>query len=145
MVPDSFAGGITLTSAPRVVPVGSGSTAYGAADQVQAILAWRSDAIERAEALSTELDAADADLALLQAEVESERAALDALRTANRTEEYNARVSGYNALVAEFNAAVADRNARADRYNTYAEVDRLVVEGLDDRPGTYARVAAIME
>mgnify|MGYP001142143288 FL=1 len=140
MVPDSFAGGITLESDPRVIPIGSGDVRFGAADQVDAILEARTRALASAEDLAAEIRAADAALATLEGEVTSERARLDGLRNSGQTSAYNASVDAYNALVAEYNTAIAERNALAGQYNALSEIDRLVVNGLDDRTGTYARV-----
>lgn len=144
MVPDSFAGGITLTSTPRVFRIDGGTRGYGAGDQVRAILEGRRRAIEAGTSLAREIDAADAELSSLEGRVNATRAELDALRSAGRIAEYNARIDAYNALVSTYNTTAAARNALADRYNAMTEVDRLVVEGLDDRAGTYAEVTAAM-
>ena len=144
MVPDSFAGGITLTSTPRVFRIDGGTRGYGAGDQVAAILEGRRRTIETGMALAREVEAADAELVALEGRVSAARAELDALRAAGRIAEYNARVDAYNALVSSYNTAAAARNALADRYNAMTAVDRLVVEGLDDRPGTYAAVTAAL-
>lgn len=142
MVPDSFAGGITLASEPRVFRIGSGTTPYTAGVQVREILDSRARAIARAEALVAEIAAADAELASLAAQVTASQAELDSLQAARRISEYNARVPGHNALVDQYNAAADRRNALADEHNALAELDRIIVDGLDDRTGVYAAVAA---
>jgi hypothetical protein len=144
MVPDSFAGGITLKSQPRVIRIGNGTTGYGAAGQVRAILDSRQRALDAARELAQQVTDADARLRELELEVNTERARLDALRAEGRIDEYNAGVGDYNELVSRYNAAANERNELAERYNAMTEVDRAVVQGLDDRPGTYARVTGAM-
>lgn len=140
MVPDEFADGVTLESTPRVLRINSGTLAYAAGAQVRAILDKRASAVALAAELEPQLDVADTDLNALETRVNAQRAELQALRDSGRIAEYNARVDDFNALVAGFNAAVADRNALAARLTAAANVERAVLQGLTDRPGTYARV-----
>lgn len=140
MVPDSLTGDLTLTSEPRVFRIGTGTTAYTAGGQVRAILDGRSRAIAEAGDLVARIEAADAGLAALQSDVEAMQSTMDGLKTARDTAGYNALVPEYNALVDRYNTAADERNALAAQHNVFAEVDRLIVEGLDDRPGTYAAV-----
>lgn len=145
MVPDSFGSGVVLTSEPRVFGVDGGSRAYTAGDEVRAILDGRAEAIARATELASEIEAADVRLAQLQSDLTTAQSELDALRSGGRTAEYNARVPEYNALVDGYNAAADERNALADAHNALADLDRLIVEGLTDRPGTYAAVIAALQ
>ncbi|MDP2299511.1 MAG: hypothetical protein U1E08_01075 [Coriobacteriia bacterium] len=145
MVPDSFAGGITLTSTPRVFRIDGGTAAFGAGAQVAAILDGRAQAIAAGQALASEVEAADSALAELERQVAAARAELDNLKSAGMIAEYNARIDAYNALVGSYNTAASARNALAERYNALSEVDRLVVDGLDDRVGTYQRVMAALD
>lgn len=140
MVPDNLTGDLTLTSEPRVFRIGSGTTAYTAGGDVRAILEGRSRAVTQAGDLVASIEAADAELATLKSDLDAMQAELSSLKSARDTEGYNALVPRYNALVEQFNAAADARNALAAQHNVFAEVDRLIVEGLDDRPGTYAAV-----
>lgn len=140
MVPDSLTGDLTLTSEPRVFRIGAGSTAYTAGDDVRAILDGRSRAIAEAGDLVAEIEAADAELDTLKSDLDAMQAQMNSLKSVRNTAEYNALVPEYNALVERYNAAADERNALAAQHNVFAEVDRLIVEGLDDRPGTYAAV-----
>jgi hypothetical protein len=142
MVPDSFAGGITLTSEPRVFRIGSGTTPYTAGAQVREILDERARAIARADALVAEIAAADAGITSLAAQVSASASELESLQNAGRIAEYNSRVPGHNYLVEQYNDAVARRNALVDEHNALAELDRIIVQGLDDRAGVYAAVTA---
>ncbi len=143
MVPDELAGGITLSSQPRVFHLG-GTTPYGSGSQVRRILDGREEAIARAGALEAEIAQADAELASLEAEVRQTRSTLDQLRSSGRISEYNALVDPYNALIADYNAVTERRNGLADRFNALAVLDRAIVDGLNDRPGTYAKVVATL-
>ncbi len=144
MVPDSLAGGITLTSEPRVFKIGDGTAAYTAGAEVKAILDGRTRAVAEAEALAARITQADAELAAMQAELSATQAEMDRLKAAKRTSEYNALVPSYNALVETYNALADNRNALADEHNALAELDQLIVDGLSDRPGTYAAVVAAL-
>lgn len=144
MVPDSLAGGITLTSEPRVFKIGEGTTAYTAGAEVKAILDGRARAVAEAEALAARITQADADLAAMQTKLTNLQAEMDSLKAAKRLSEYNALVPTYNALVEDYNTTADNRNALADEHNALAEVDRLIVNGLADRPGTYAAVMAAL-
>jgi hypothetical protein len=144
MVPDEFAGGLTLTSTPRVFRIGEGTRPFTAADEVRAILEGRERIIETALALADELTAADAELTALQQEVADARSELESLQAAGDAAAYNERVAPYNRLVDRYNAAAAARNDLAERYNRLTELERAIVEGLDDRAGTYALVAAAL-
>ncbi|MBN1192092.1 MAG: hypothetical protein JXA36_00140 [Coriobacteriia bacterium] len=145
MVPDEFAGGITLSSEPRVFRIGSGTTPYAAGAQVAAILDARERALAQAEDLTDEIAAADAELSVLAAEVSASDARLSALKSAGRIDEYNALIPEHNELVRRYNSAAEDRNELADRYNVLAGIDSLVVNGLDDRAGTYAAITAAID
>lgn len=145
MVPDSFADGVTLSSTPRVLGLSGGAARYTSGDQVRAILESRQRAIDTALGLADDIERADAELSRLESEVRSARSELEALQASGRIAEYNARVGAYNALVDRYNAAAGERNALAERYNAMTEVDRIVVEGLADRVGTYARVVGMLQ
>jgi hypothetical protein len=142
MVPETLAGGTVLESAPRLFAVGTGTRAYTAGDEVRAILDARERAIADAEAMSSRIGTADAALQALETETRSAGAELESLRAAGRIGEYNAAVPEYNALVERYNAAARERNDLAAQYNALAEFEQLIVEGLDDRAGTYAAVAS---
>lgn len=145
MVPEGLAGGLTLSSEPRMFKIGDGTAAFTAGDEVRRILDGRAQAITEAEALAGEISTADAELAALQAELTAVQSELSTLRSSKRTSEYNALVPEYNTLVDRYNAAAEHRNALAARHNELAELDRAIVEGLDNRVGAYAAVSAALE
>jgi hypothetical protein len=145
MVPDELADGSTIFSEPRVFRLDGGTIAYTAGDQVAAILSARERAIAEAGAITADIATADAELEVIKAEVAAVKAELDALLAAGRIGEYNALVGTYNELAEEYNDAVRARNALAERYNRMAEIERIIFEGLSDRPGTYAAVAGAFD
>ncbi len=145
MVPDSLSGDLTLTSEPRVFRIGSGATAYTAGGDVRTILEGRNRAIAEAAGLVASIEAADAELATMQSELDAMQSEMASLKASGNTAEYNALVPRFNALVERYNTAADARNALAAKHNVFAEVDRLIVEGLDDRPGTYAAVTSALD
>jgi len=142
MEPEEVGGGGTLRSEPRVFRIGSGTTPYTADDEVQIILDARERAIAEAERLVLLIEEADASLSSLESETAAFRKELDQLKAAGDITAYNAAVPAYNELVQRYNAAVADRNELVARHNEYAELERVIVEGLDDRSGVSAAVTA---
>jgi len=142
-VPDTLAGGITLTSVPRVFGIDGGTTAYTAGAQVAGILEARNRAISEASGLAADISRLDGEISSLETRLSQAQAQLDSLKASGRIAEYNARIPAYNDLVAEYNARVEDRNAAAERHNALAEIDRAVVEGASDRVGTYAAVTSM--
>lgn len=140
MVPEEFAGGVELESEPRVFGIGSGTRKYTAGDQVRTILEGREAALEQVAALVDEIAAADAALEDLEAQVHAQRAELDRLRVAGAADAYNRLVPQYNAIVDRFNRAAEHRNVLSQRHNELATIDRIIVEGLNNRLGTFTVV-----
>ena len=143
MVPDEFAGGITLTSQPTVFPLSQGLP-YTAGAQVRAILDGRAAAVAEAEQVTVQISAADASLLAEESALSALRSRLDSYKASGRNAEYNALVPEYNAQVESYNVAADERNRLAERYNALAELDSAIIEGLADRVGTYRRVAEVL-
>ncbi|GAB4283349.1 MAG: hypothetical protein Kow0067_04260 [Coriobacteriia bacterium] len=141
MVPDDLAGGVVLTSEPRVFAVDGGTMSYGAGNEVAAILAALEESSEKAQALRPEVEAADRTLATLSAEVDRLSQALDNARSGGDVAAYNSLVDEYNTAAADYNAAASERNALADRYNAAIAIVNGILERLDDRPGAYALIS----
>lgn len=143
MVPDEFAGGVELRSKPRVFRIGNGTTRYTAGAQVRTIVEGRQYAVEQARALSDRIRAADAELQGLEQQVSVMRDRLDSLRASGDVEAYNELVPRYNSLADRYNDAALDRTILAEQHNQLADIDRIVIEGLDDRLGTYSMISAL--
>ena len=108
--PEKIQGPIpVLTSDPVVIPVGGGTTAYGACGETLAINAALLSAGKAADSLEEKLTA--------------KKAELDGAAGAGNPAEYRRLLSEYNALVREFNGK--------------AEVNNHLLQHLHDRPGTY--------
>lgn len=140
MVPEEFADGVELESEPRVFAIGSGKRKYTAGDQVSAILEGRERALAQAAALADEIAIADETLRDLEAQVQVERGELNRLQAAGAADAYNRLVPQYNALVDRYNRATEHRNVLAQRHNELATIERIVVEGLTNRVGTFSVV-----
>ena len=106
--PERIEGAIaTLSSDPLIIPVGSGTTAYGACGETLAI--------------HTAFVAADDAVDSLEQQLAAKKAEMD-------------RVRGNPA---EYNRLVSDYNRRVDEHNRNVEVSNYIVRHLHDRPGTY--------
>ncbi|MBS3956856.1 MAG: hypothetical protein KGZ40_04945 [Clostridiales bacterium] len=137
MVPSELDGGITLESAPRVIPIGEGTVAYESGHEVAAILALLANADERITELRDAVSRADTEIAAARSHVDAEQARLESLRAGGRLDEHDAGVSAYNSLVSEFNASVETRNAIANDFNRWVEIQALIVDSAHDRPAAY--------
>lgn len=139
MIPDSFSGGIELVSDPQVFEIGDGSREYTAGDEVTVILEGRQQAAEEAEVLARQIQTSDTALREMEAELRVRREELDRLRVSNDSGYTDSAIT-YNALVSQYNKASQQRNELAQRHNTLVDIDRIVVEGFDDRRGTFTAV-----
>jgi len=111
---DQLDGGVNLTSAPLVIPVGNGTGLYGRCQETTAI--WR--ALERtgsrAEALSRDLTSLSARMGDLKS---------------------RGKYAEYNELIPQYDALVEEQNANALAHN-------FILGHQDDRKGTYAWLKA---
>jgi hypothetical protein len=108
--PKELEGGITLDSAPKVIPLDSGTKSYTRCDQIIRIENAEEEAYAQMEALKPDLAALDNELGMLQGE-------LAALRNAGRVGEYNRLVREYNARLKEYNRLTEEFNRNAKLYN----------------------------
>jgi hypothetical protein len=98
---------IRPASAPLVVPIGNGTTGFGAAAETAAIEAARQAARARVDALSPEIDRRRAGLA-------TERGRLEALRAAGNRAAFETAYARYSADSAEFDRLVDEHNRAVD-------------------------------
>lgn len=141
MVPETLADGASLSSTPRLFRIGSGSSAYTAGGEVRTILDTRDRAVREADVLSSRITAADAEISTLNEQARAESARLEGLRTSGRVTEYNAAVPAFNRLVDRHNEALRARDGLVSAYNQLVDLETIVVNGVDDRLGTYAAIA----
>jgi len=142
MEPEEVGDGGQLESTPRVFPIGSGTIPYTAGNEVQSILAARTQAIDEAARLTTLIKDADVALATLKNEASAAREELERLSAAGDITAYNAAIPAYNELVERYNDAIAERNSLVAQHNAYAELERAIVAGLDDRTGVFRALEA---
>ena len=108
--PEEIQGPIpVLASDPLVIPIGNGTTTFGACDETRAIHSALLTARDTAASLDQQLVAKDAEM--------------DRVKRAGNIAEYNRLVPGYNSMVAELNRK--------------AEVHNYILKHLHDRQGTY--------
>lgn len=97
-------------------------------------------------ALKTKIDKAESDLTARGAQLEADRARLDALLTSRNTSAYNAAVPTYNAQVQAYNALIATTKADITTYNqvviernAIALEEQELVKAIDSRLDTIAQ------
>lgn len=109
VVPD----GVRLASPPLVVPIGNGTTGFGAAPDTAAIEAARGTARERVDVLSPEIDRR-------RAEIETDQRRLEAFRSARDRDAFDAAYARYTADDAAFDRLVEEHNRAVDLLNATA-------------------------
>jgi len=144
MVPEQFSDGIELQSRPKVFKIGSGEKTYTAGDEVREILEGRKQASALVAEISTQIAEADRSLREIERTLQTRRAELDRLLAGDDKGGYRAAIPGYNELIDRYNAAIEHRNSLAEQRNSLVDVARIVVEGFDDRSGTYYIVKAVL-
>ncbi len=127
-VPEEIGDGVRLASSPLVVPIGNGTTVYGAAPGAAAIEAARRTARTRADALGPEIDRR-------RSALETDLRRLEALRSAGDRDAFEAAYARYGADAAACDRLVLEYNRAADLLNR-TSADRY------DRPGAADYVSA---
>ena len=127
-VPDRIGDGVRLASAPLVVPIGNGTTGFGAAPETASIEAARRTARARVDALAPELDRRRAGL-------ETDRRRLEVLGSAGDRAAFDAAHARYDADSAAFDRLVEEYNRAVDLLNRTAA-------SRYDRAGAAAYVSA---
>ncbi len=112
-VPDEVGDGVRLASAPLIVPIGNGTTVYGAAPAAAAVEAARRAARTRVDALGPEIDRR-------RSALETDRRRLDALRSAGDRTAFEAAYAQYGTDAAACDRLVAEYNRAADLLNRTA-------------------------
>lgn len=113
VVPDRLGDGSRLTSTPLVVPIGNGTTLYGAARETAAIEAARQTARARVDALGPEIDRR-------RSALETDRRRLETLRSAGNRDAFDAAYSRYTTDAAACDRLVEEYNCAADLLNRTA-------------------------
>lgn len=127
-VPEGIGDGVRLASSPLVVPIGNGTTVYGAAPETATIDAARQAARARVDALGPEIDRR-------RTALETDRRRLEDLRSAGDRDAFEAAYARYGADTAACDRLVEEYNRAADLLNRTA-ANRY------DRAGAAAYVSA---
>lgn len=144
MVPERFSDGVRLESQPKVFRIGRGNKTYTAGDEVREILEGREHADALAEELSDKIAEADHTLRELERSLHVQRGELDRLRAAGDWAAYSITVPTYTDLIDRYAEAIEQRNELAAQRDSVVLIPRIVVEGFDDRFGTYSLLKAVL-
>lgn len=127
-VPGGIGQGVLFTSSPLVVPVGNGTTIYGAAPGVEAIAAARQAARARLDALGPEIDRQ-------RNALETDRRELEALRSAGAR-------NAFETAYAQYCTDAAACDGLVEEYNRGATLLNRTAASRYDRAGAAAYVSA---
>ena len=140
VVPAKLAGGVTLTSKPVVIRIGSGKLSYDAGDQIGYIRDKLEQIRASAGRMGEQITAENAKLGALRTSLQS--AKQDA-ESASDPASANAAIDRYNRMAKEHNALVASLNALIARHNALVEAERFAAEHQTARPQVYGRLRAL--
>ena len=134
-VPDNLNGEIELTSEPMVIRVGTGTRAYGAGTQTDALRAEYERAVAAAHELAERTSASQAALEEQAEQAEAMRTRMEERAAAGDIVGYNELVPGYNTLAEAYNAAVAAHNELVAEQTVEVETVTRITGGQSDRLG----------
>lgn len=138
---ENFENGATLAADLFVIPVGNGTKEYGSADETRRIDQAAAAARVRAEEEEADLVLMEADLDVMKNALDEENAALSHLKRSGDINGYNAAVGDYNRHATEYNRVLDDYRARYDAYLIDVDFFNYVATHLYDRPGLSEKVA----
>lgn len=142
--PDELEGGVTLTSEPLIIPVGTGTTLYASGAETSALSDISTKAEQNAKGMESRISSLASDLSAKQDRIQQMESQMQALKSAGNVGAYNAQVSNHNGLVSAYNAELATYRGLVATYDTYAQVHNYIVSHAYDRKGTYAWAKANM-
>jgi len=142
VLPDDFKDGITLTSEPLVIPVGSGSTGYNSGAETAYLHNISTRSKQNVLDLETRIKPLALNLTAEQNQISRLESQMQALQSSGNIGAYNAQVSTHNALVAAYNSERAIYRQLVARYDTWANIHNYIISHAYDRKGTYDWVMA---
>ena len=137
---ETFAGGVTLTSQPVVIPIGQAKGAYTAGEQVTYIQSRLREVKTSLARMIEQISAYRNDLDERQASLQT---AKHAAESAADPASQAAAVQRFNSVVAEYNAIVAKSNDLVRRSNELVDAERFVADHQMDRPKVYERLRSL--
>jgi hypothetical protein len=132
--PTDVGGGVKLSSSPEVIKVGTGTTVYGAGDQVTYIQRRLKQLRSGADRMRVDIEKQTAQLDRLQASLSQTHDQLTATAAAP------ADISSYNSRVDAYNTSAQQTRDLVARYNALVDVERYAADNPTDRRGLYQRL-----
>lgn len=129
--------GLVLDSEPLVIGLGDGEKYYSACSQVREIYEAYETSAGSCEALSSQIEKAEAELKVLEDEIHAMDRQLEQLKSKGDISGYNSYVSSYNSKVNVYKKKSEDLQSVVERYNECAELHNTIVERQYDRKGLY--------
>lgn len=136
--PEELEGGVILTSEPRVIPVGNGTTLYTSGAETAYIHEMSTLSEQKVLGMDAQLKSLGDDLTEKQNRIAGLESQMQTQRSAGNIAAYNTQVSFHNSLVSAYNAELATYRQQLARYNAYAGVYNYIISHAFDRNGTYA-------
>jgi hypothetical protein len=144
VLPDEFNGGITLTSEPLVIPVGSGRTGYNGGAETAYLHNISTRSKQNVLDLETRIEPLALNLTTQQNQISLLESQMQALRSSGNIGAYNAQVSTHNAFVATYNSELANYRQLVTQHDSWATIHNYIISHAYDRKGTYDWVMANM-
>ena len=135
IVPEKLGNGVSLYSAPIIIPIGDGVTTYTRCADTIYIHETRVQSGQNAKELEPRLEAMQEDLKRKQQEILEMESHLQSLRSAGNVRQYNALVSTHNTRVSAYNDSLRNYQQIFTRYEKYVMVHNYIIDHEHDRKG----------
>jgi hypothetical protein len=136
-VTEKLGDGVSLQSAPIVIPIGDGVTNYTRGAETRHIFDMRVLSGQQAKELEPQVMAVQKELTATQQEILEMQDRLQHLLITGNILEYNALVSAHNARVSAYNNSLRSYQQLFDRYEKYVMVHNYIIDHEYDRRGVF--------
>ena len=135
IVTQKLGGGVSLNSAPIIIPIGDGVTTYTRCADTRYIQKIWVQSGQNAKELEPRLETMREDLKRKQQEILEMESRLQNLRSAGNVRQYNALVNTHNTRVSAYNDSLRSYQQLFARYEKYALVHNYIIDHEYDREG----------
>ncbi|PKL64388.1 MAG: hypothetical protein CVV32_08650 [Methanomicrobiales archaeon HGW-Methanomicrobiales-3] len=135
VVTEKLGTGVSLYSAPIIIPIGNGDTTYTRCADTRYIHETMVQSGQSAKELESLLEVMQEDLKRKQQEILEMESRLQYLRSAGNVRQYNALVSTHNTRVSAYNDSLRSYQQLFTRYEKYVMVHNYIIDHEYDRKG----------
>jgi hypothetical protein len=135
IVTEKLGTGVSLYSAPIIIPIGNGGTTYTRCADTRYIHETMVQSGQNAKELESRLEVMQEDLKRKQQEILEMESRLQYLRSAGNVRQYNTLVSTHNTRVSAYNDSLRSYQQLFNRYEKFVMVHNYIIDHEYDRKG----------